>query len=242
MQWGDDGIVLGVRRHGESSVILEAMTREHGRHLGLVRGGRSRRLQPVLQPGNLVRLAWRARIDEHLGAYAVEGVTLHAARFMRSRLALFAVTHVAGLLRLLAERDPHPALYDVLPGLLDQLDDPRRAPALVASFEIVMLEELGFGLDLSRCASTGSTEDLAFVSPRTGRAVSREAGRPFAERLFRLPPFLLAGDAPPSAEDIADAFRLAGHFLERDVFAPRGLAMPEGRRALVEAAQTSSRA
>jgi DNA repair protein RecO (recombination protein O) len=236
MQWTDEAIVLGVRRHGETSVILEALTRDHGRHLGMVRGGRSRGLQPVLQPGNAVRLVWRARIDEHLGNYGVEGTSLHAARFLTSRLALFAVTHLSALVRLLPERDPHPALFEAMTGILEELSEPSLAPALAARFELAMLGELGFGLDLSACAASGATDELVYVSPRSGRAVSRTAGEPWRDRLLPLPAFL-AGGGPLAPGDVAAAFRLTGHFLERDVFGPRGLALPEGRRALVDAAE-----
>ncbi len=234
MEWSDSGYILGVRRHGESSVILEAMTREHGRHLGMVRGGRSRTLQPVLQPGNEVLLTWRARIEGHLGHFAVEGLTLHAARLLSSRLALFAMTHVAALVRLLPERDPHPGLHEALGQIIEALGEPALAPALVARFELEILSDLGFGLDLSACAVTGRQDELVYVSPKSGRAVCREAGAPWHDRLFHLPAFLRGGEGVPSAGDIADALRLTQYFLERDVFAPRGLAIPEGRRVLVE--------
>src|SRR5437588_2766039 len=121
MQWTDEGIVLGVRRHGEASAILELMTREHGRHLGLVRGGAGSRMRPVLQPGNRVSATWRARLDEHLGHYAVEGLDLISAGFLTAPHALYGVTHLAALCRLLPERDPHPAIHvalaEVLAGL-----------------------------------------------------------------------------------------------------------------------------
>lgn len=235
MEWTDSGYILGVRRHGESSVILEAMTRDHGRHLGLVRGGHSRTLQPVLQPGNAVQLVWRARIDGHLGNYAVEGLTLYAANFLSSRLALFAMSHVAALVRLLPERDPHPGLHEALGQVIEVLSDASLAPALIARFELEILSELGFGLDLSACAATGRQDDLIYVSPKSGRAVSREAGAPWHDKLLPLPAFLRGEEGIPDAADIADALRLTQYFLERDVLAPRGLAMPEGRRALVEA-------
>jgi DNA repair protein RecO (recombination protein O) len=235
MEWTDSGYILGVRRHGESSVILEAMTRDHGRHLGLVRGGRSRALQPVLQPGNAVQLVWRARIDSHLGNYAVEGLTLHAGQFLSSRLALFTMTHVAALVRLLPERDPHPMLHEALGQVIEVLTDQDLAPALVARFELEMLADLGFGLDLTACAATGKQDDLIYVSPKTGRAISREAGAPWRDRLLRLPGFLRGDGGIPSAAEIADGLKLTHYFLDRDVFAPRGLAMPEGRRALVQA-------
>jgi DNA repair protein RecO (recombination protein O) len=235
MEWTDSGYVVGVRRHGESSVILEAMTQGHGRHLGLVRGGRSRALQPVLQPGNAVQLVWRARIDGHLGNFAVEGVTLHAAHFLSSRFALFAMTHIAALVRLLPERDPHPRLHEALGQVIDVIADAGLVPALVARFELEILSELGFGLDLGRCAATGRQDELVYVSPKTGRAVSREAGAPWHDKLLPLPAFLRGEEGTPSPGDIQDALRLTRYFLERDVFAPRGLAMPEGRHALVEA-------
>ena len=235
MEWTDDAVVLGARRYGETSVILETLTRQHGRHLGLVRGGKSKTLQPVLQPGNTVKLVWRARIDDHLGHFAVEGRTLHAARYLTSRLALFAVVHLCALVRLLPERDPHGGLFESLSDMLDHLDEPELAPALAARFELEILAELGFGLDLTACAATGETMDLVYVSPRTGRAVSRAAGEPYRDKLLPLPAFL-RGEGAPRGDEVVQAFRLTRFFLERDVFGPRGLAMPQGRQALVDAA------
>src|SRR5580692_7753325 len=191
MQWTDEGIVLGVKRHGETSVILELMTREHGRHLGLVRGGGSgTRLRGVLQPGNALSVTWRARLDEHLGHYSVEALNLRAARYLSAAHAVHGVTHLAALCRLLAEREPHAAIYNALDAILDRLDDPRTAAPMIARFELNFLAELGFGLDLSSCAATGATEDLIYVSPRSGRAVSRAAGEAYRERLLALPAFL----------------------------------------------------
>jgi DNA repair protein RecO (recombination protein O) len=235
MEWTDDAFVLGSRRHGETSVILEAMTREHGRHLGLVRGGRSREKRPVLQAGNAVRLVWRGRIEEHLGNFDVEAVTLHAGRILSSKLALFALTHVAALARLLPERDPHPAVHSALEHLLENIGDVELAPAMVARFELEMLAELGFGLDLSACAATGENVDLAYVSPRSGRAVSRTAGAPYADRLLPLPPFLRERSPAPTGAEIIEAYRLTGYFLQRDVLGPRGVEMPQGRQALIDA-------
>eukprot|EP01042_Synura_sphagnicola_P022893 gene22893-29177_t len=175
MEWSDEGTIIGVRRHGESAVILEAMTRDHGRHLGLVRGGRSSKQQPVLQPGNLVSLNWRARLDEHLGEYKVELLTSHAARLMTQPVALYGLANVAGLLRLLPERDPHPGLYEGLSVLLAHLDEIAIAPALMVRFELAMLSELGYGLALERCAVTGIREDLSHVSPQSRKAGGRKA-------------------------------------------------------------------
>ncbi len=239
MDWSDEGIVLGVRKHGETSVLLEAMTRGHGRHLGLVRGGRSRRLQPALQPGNSVQLTWRARLDEHLGTYTVEPLAMRAAGLIDVPAALYALSNAAVLLRLLPERDPHPPLYEALTVLADHLHEPALAPALTVRFELAMLAELGFGLDLSACAVTGVTSGLAYVSPRSGRAVCAEAGEPYRDRLLSLPAFLKRANdfQPPTVEDISAGFRLTGFFLARHVFEPRGEALPDMRERLIEAAR-----
>ena len=150
MEWTDEGIVLGTRRHGEANAILEVMTRQHGRHLGLVRGGSSSRLRPVLQPGNVVRAVWRARLDEHLGHYTVEPVQLHAASLQGASHVVYGVTHLAALCRLLPERDPHPEVHDWLSAALVRLGEPMAAGAEMVRFELRMLAELGFGLDLVR--------------------------------------------------------------------------------------------
>jgi DNA repair protein RecO (recombination protein O) len=235
MEWVDEGIVLGVKRHGETSVILELMTHGHGRHLGLVRGGSGVRLRGILQPGNAVRATWRARLDEHLGLYSVEGSTLRVAGFLAAAHALHGVTHLAALCRLLAEREPHAVIYDALQAILERLDDPRAAAPMIARFELDFLAELGFGLDLAACAATGTKDDLAFVSPRSGRAVSRAAGEAYRDKLMRLPGFLRDECTALSATDLADAFTLTGFFLERHAFAPRGLSLPEARAHFVTA-------
>jgi DNA repair protein RecO (recombination protein O) len=235
MQWIDEGIVLGVKRHGETSVILELMTLERGRHLGLVRGGVGTRLRGVLQPGNSLRATWRARLDEHLGNYAVESVNLRAARFLSAAHAVHGVTHLAALCRLLAEREAHAAIYGALEDLLDQLDDPFVVAPQIARFELAFLAELGFGLDLDSCAATGATTELIYVSPRSGRAVSRAAGEAYRDKLLTLPAFLHDDAVVASSADLADAFALSGFFLDRHAFAPRGLAMPEARAHFVAA-------
>jgi DNA repair protein RecO (recombination protein O) len=229
MQWTDEGIVLGARRHGEANAIAELFTREHGRHLGLVRGGFGSRLKPVLQPGNSVSAVWRARLDEHLGAYTVEPVRVRTASMFAAHHALFAVTHLAALVRLLPERDPHQSVYVELDALLEHLDDAGAIAAHVARFELQMLAELGFGLDLSSCAATGVTDELVYVSPKSGRAVSREGGEPWHDKLLRLPVFLNDPAAVPSAHDLADVFALTGHFLERLILETRGQPMPDAR-------------
>jgi DNA repair protein RecO (recombination protein O) len=234
MEWTDEGIILGTRRHGETSLIVELMTPDHGRHLGLVRGGRSRKLQPLLQPGNSVRATWRARLDEHLGNYALEATALRAATLIENAAGLYAVQALAALLRLLPERDPHPQLYEGLAASLDWLADPLVAGALLIRFEVQMLNELGFGLDLERCAANGTNDDLAFVSPKTGRAVSRAAGEPYKGKLLALPAFLTrAGALSPNASELGQGFDLTGYFLARHVFEPRGIAPPEARASLI---------
>ena len=235
MQWSDEGIIIGTRRHGETSLIVELMTRAHGRHLGLVRGGRSRKVQPLLQPGNSVLAEWRARLDSHLGHYTLDGTTQRAARLIENASGLYAIQALAALLRLLPERDPHPALYEGLIAMVDHLDDPLVAGGFVVRFEVRMLDELGFGLDLERCAATGINDDLAWVSPKTGRAVSRSAGEPYRDRLLPLPPFLADAAALASGPaELADAFGLTAYFLARHVYEPRGLE-PSDARASLEA-------
>lgn len=236
MEWRDQGIVLGTRKHGETSVILEVMTHAHGRHLGMVRGGRSKRMQPVLQAGNRLDLTWRARLDEHLGTFQAEPLELHAARLFDSACAVYGLQTLAAHLRLLPERDPHAGLYETLNLLIGHLDEPAAAGELVVRFELLVLEELGFGLDLSRCAATGAREDLVYVSPRSGRAVSRSAGAPWADRMLALPAFLRHGSGlRADAVTVEDAFRLTGFFLARHVYEPRGIAAPEARAGFLAA-------
>jgi DNA repair protein RecO (recombination protein O) len=247
MQWSDEGIIIGTRRHGETSLIVELMTPGHGRHLGLVRGGRSRRQQPILQPGNGVTATWRARLDEHLGHFTIEPTTQRASRLIEGRAGLYGIQTLGGLLRLLPERDPHRDLYDGLRAMVDCLDDPLLAGALIVRFELKLLEELGFGLDLDSCAATGANDNLAWVSPKSGRAVSRSAGEAYADRLLPLPAFLLEpplAQAPPAAE-IANGFRLTTYFLSRHVYEPRGLSLPDARAGflrMIESAERSAAA
>jgi len=233
MEWQDDGLIIGARKHGETSVILEVMTRAHGRHLGLVKGGRSKRMQPLLQPGNSVEVTWRARLEEHLGFYAVEATKLRAGDLMSKPAALHGLNLMTALLRLLAERESHAGLYDRAMILIEDLKEPESAAGLVM-FELAVLAGCGFGVDLTECAATGSREDLVYVSPKSSRAVSRVAGEPYKERLFRLPPFLRHGRANHiSRDDLRDGFKLAGYFLTRNLFAPRGLGLPDAHDAYV---------
>jgi DNA repair protein RecO (recombination protein O) len=235
MQWTDEGIVLGAKRHGEANAILELMTCEHGRHLGLVRGGFGSRLKPVLQAGNTVSASWRARLDEHLGNYTVEGLSLRAASFFSASHAIYGVTHLAGLMRLLPERDPHAGLYHALDEILGHLDDAVLAAPMVVRFELQLLSELGFGLDLEKCVLTGASGDLVYVSPKSGRAVSRSAGEPWSDKMLRLPAFLRERDAMPIGHDLADGFALTGYFLARHVLEARGLTLSDERAHFIAA-------
>ena len=243
MEWTDEAVILGTRRHGENAVIAEVMTRARGRHLGLVRSGRSKTMQPVLQPGNLVEVTWRARLEEHLGEFRLEPVRSRAAALMESAVSVYGVQAMAALLRLLPERDPHPHLFDTLNIILDHFDNARDACELYIRFEIAMLNDLGFGLDLTECAATGMRTDLAYVSPRSGRAVSRDAGKPWAEKMLRLPPFLNEDQRKAATpEALIDAFHLTGYFLDRHVYEPRGIKMAEAREGLRDAVLKAVRA
>ncbi len=242
MDWSDEGIFLSAKPLGETSAVAELLTLEHGRHLGLVRGGRSRRIRPILQPGNLIRVTWRARLAEHLGGFNVEMMEAHGARALDDASALSAIGTLAGLLRLLPERDPHPELYARTLHVVRSFGEPKVWPALLVHWEIQILQELGFGIDLSECAATGTDEDLVYVSPRSGRAVSREAGEPYADKMLALPAFLLDETAPLEDADIAAGFALTGYFLERDVLAPHGLKMPAARDRLLDRLARNPRA
>ena len=236
MEWRDEGLIIGLRRHGETAAIIELMTRGHGRHMGIVRGGRSHRMQPVLQPGNSLTVVWRARIEEQLGTFTVEPIQTRAAAIMSSGLALQGVNLLGALLRLLPERDPHGAIYETAELIAGHLDDPKVCPALLVRLELAVLAELGFGLDLTCCAATGATQDLIYVSPKSGRAVSREAGEPWRDRLLALPGFLIGRLDPAglAVGEIAAGFALTGFFLERDVFRPRGTQPPPARQAFLQ--------
>lgn len=233
MEWQDHGLIIGARRHGETSLILEAMTFDHGRHRGLVKGGRSRRLLPLLQVGNSARFTWRARLGEHLGMFSVEPTQLRTALLLEDAEALHAMGLIANLLRTTAEREPHPALCATAHDIADRLFDKNLLAERLVRFEIQILSETGFGLDLARCAATGGADDLVYVSPKSGRAVSRAAGAPYRERLLALPAFLRgeAGLGPPSPDDLCAGFALTGYFLRRDLYEPRGEEMPAARSA-----------
>lgn len=241
MQWTSEGLIIGVRRHGETSVIAEVMAARHGRTLGLIRGGRSSKLAATLQPGNTVQLTWRARLEEHLGTMTVEMIDARAADLIADRVRLYACQLICDHLRLLPERDPHDRLLGLAVDALSDGKDRLALGAELARFELTLLDELGFGLDLSACAVTGVTEDLTHVSPKTGRAASRAAAEPYKDRLLRLPGFLISDDAAVTAADIAGAFRLTGHFLAMHVWDARPVEPPATRDALVAALASARR-
>jgi len=234
MEWQDDAIVLGSKPFGEGKLVAEVFARAHGRFGGVVHGGR--RAAPALQPGNVVHAGWKARLAEQLGFFQpLELTQPHAGRVLDDAVALAAIASSIALVRgATAERQAYPALYDALAIVLGALPEAELWPALYARFELGLLAQVGYGLDLTRCALTGVTEDLAFVSPKTGRAASAAAGAPFAGKLLRLPPFLTAPDAPLESGDVADSLALSGFFLERRVYDYRGENMPDQRRRLIE--------
>lgn len=214
MNWDDDAIVLAVRRHGETSVIVSLLTAGHGRHAGLVRGGAGKAGRGVLQPGNAVRAAWKARLAEHLGLLSCELIHPHAAAAMGDPARLACLASACAVAEaVLPERQPHPAAHAGLAALLEAL--PGEAwPSIYVHWELALLRELGFGLDLERCAATGVNDGLAYVSPKTGRAVSASAGEPWKDKLLPLPAFLVGG-GPGSPAEIIEGLALTGHFLEK---------------------------
>ena len=213
MEWRDQGVLLAVRKHGENSAIIEVFTAQHGRHAGVVRGASSRKMTPVLQPGAQLDVTWRARLADHLGSYTVEPLRSRAAAVMADRLTLSALNSICALLAFaLPEREAHPLLYQRSVTLFDLLGNTEGWPLAYLRWELALLEDLGFGLDLRRCAVNGSRDDLAYVSPKSGRAVSAEGAGEWADRLLPLPLCLL-GQGPAPDSEIIDGLRLTGHFL-----------------------------
>lgn len=239
MKWQEEGIILSVRQQGENSVVVSLLTRSHGRHGGLVRV--SSKSRPVIQPGNYVQASWSARLPEHLGTYQLELIQSPIARIMADSLRLTAMTSLLNTLdRLLAERDLYPSIYDMTYDLMQQLAT-EVGPVWLkayASFEIKILEILGYGLDFSQCAATGQQTDLAFVSPKSGRAVSREAGLPYADRLLEIPQFIFTeSETLLPVTEIKKALQLSGYFLAKYFF--NGI-MPNYRARLGEALNSTS--
>ncbi|WP_127105360.1 DNA repair protein RecO [Pararhodobacter zhoushanensis] len=234
MDWTGDGILLSARPHGENTAIIEVLTAEHGLHRGAVRGGTGRKLTPVLQPGNTLALSWRARLDDHLGNFTVEPLRARASTIMLDAERLAALNALSALaVFALADRDPQPRLYALTTALLDRLAEGDAWFGTYLLWERLLLDETGYGLDLSACAVSGEIDGLAYVSPKTGRAVTAEAAGDWADRLLPLPPLLLDAAAPESREQMAQGLQTTGHFL-REVLAPAlgNKPLPQARNRL----------
>lgn len=233
MEWRDQGALIFMRAHGEQAAIIEVFTAAHGRHAGVVRGGASRRMAPLLQPGGQVDVTWRARLDDHIGAFTVEPLQSRAG-VLADRLALAGLNAICAMIRVtLPERAPHPLLYRQTIDLLDALQTRPDWPALYLRWEVLLLDELGFGLDLGSCAVTGARDDLAYVSPRTGRAVSRAGASDWAARLLPLPACLM-GQGAASPAELAQGLAITGHFLTRELAPLRNdRPLPEARSRLM---------
>ncbi|MBI1180743.1 MAG: DNA repair protein RecO [Alphaproteobacteria bacterium] len=244
MEWTDEALVLGAARHGESALVVELLTRHHGRHKGLMRGGAGSRMRGVAQAGNRVAAIWRGRLAEHLGTATLELVDANAAAVLGDParlLALGALCAVASAA--LPEREPHPEVFEaalaVIGLLRDDDADPVEAAAALVYWELGLLGALGYGLDLDSCAVTGGTEALAYVSPKSGRAVSREGAGDYADRLLPLPRFLRE-KAAPAAGDVLAGFELTGHFLDRSVLVPNRVRLPAARGRLLDLLRRTS--
>lgn len=234
--WTDDAALLSTRPLAENSVIIEVFSQEHGRHAGVVRGGTSRKVAPLLQPGAQLSVTWKARLDEHLGSFTIEPIRSRAAAAMGDRLSLAGLNAVCGMLTMvLPEREAHAPLYDRTINLLDLLGQTDVWALAYLRWEQALLEEMGFGMDLSACAVRGVNEDLAFVSPRTGKAVSRDAAGKWADRLLLLPP-VLAGKGDASADEIVKALATTGYFIEHRLIKSLGdRPLPAARARLLDA-------
>lgn len=231
IEWRDQGIVLSARPHGETAAIVHVLTPERGRHAGLVQGGQGRKARALCQPGNLLDVTWTGRLADHLGSFKCELETGYAAQLLEQPKRLTALTSAAAICeRALPEREPHPACYHGFLALLGALEGDHWAEVYVR-WELGLLADLGFGLDLSQCAAGGDNDQLAYVSPRTGRAVSLAAGEPYRDRLLPLPPFLL-GRGTGGPQEVAQGLRLAGYFLERSIFHLQDRPLPPARERL----------
>ncbi len=237
MEWSDEGIVLSARPHGEGGMVVSLLTRQHGRHAGFVPGGGSRRARPVWQTGNVVEAAWRARLAEQLGNFSGELREPHAARVLDDAMELAGLSAACAMVdAALPEREPHPAMYEGFHAFLMALGH-EGWPAIYVRLELGLLQELGFGLDLEKCAATGATGDLAFVSPKSGRAVSRGAAEPYKGKLLALPGFLSTGGLPSDDTELRQGLDLTGFFLERHVFWSHNKPLPPARARLIESLQ-----
>jgi len=242
MEWDDDAFVLSARSHGETGAIVDLLTEHQGRYAAHVAGGASRRMKPFLQAGARVSVRYRARVSDQLGSAVIEPVGEGPSSLFDDPSALACLSAAAAVSAgALPEREPHPGAFYALEALTQTLGLPDIWPAVFVRFEAGLLQDLGFGLDLSRCAATGSADELIYVSPRTGRAVSAEAGEPFRDRLLPLPPFLLSSQAPLIAGDVGLGLAITGHFLEQFVFAPFNKPLPPARLWLIDRLRDAGR-
>lgn len=230
MQWRSDAFVLTTRRHGESSAIINVLSREEGRYAGLIRGGAGKNRRPIIEPGNRITATWRARLEEHLGTFECELIEAHAARWLGDALRLSAMSAALGVAATaLPERESHAPVFDGLEILIASLGG-EDWPSVYVKWEVGLLGELGFGLDLSCCASTGQTDDLIYVSPKSGRAVSREAGEPYKDKMLPLPAFLRESGRAGSKQEVSAGLKLTAHFLDSQVYSASGSELPDARK------------
>jgi len=242
MEWDDDAFVLSARVHGETGAIVDLLTAEHGRHAAHVAGGASRRMKPFLQAGARVIVHYRSRLSEQLGSASLEPVGEGPSSLFDDALALMGLTAAAAVAAgALPEREPHPGAFLGLEAFIAALAAVQDWPAVYVRFEAGLLQDLGFGLDLTRCAATGALDDLIYVSPRTGRAVSASAGEPYKDKLLPLPPFMLGAQAGLRAGDIDAGLNLTGHFLEQFVFGPLNRPLPPARVWIIDKLRETGR-
>jgi DNA repair protein RecO (recombination protein O) len=235
MEWTDEAFVLSARPYGETGAIVELLAESQGRWAAHVSGGASRKMKPFLQPGARVLARYRARTSDQLGSASLEPMGEGPAALFDDPAALMGLSAAAAVAAgALPEREPHPGAFAAFAALIAAMAHEAVWPAVYVRFEAGLLEEIGFGLDLSRCAATGAVDELAYVSPRTGRAVSRAAGEPYKDRLLALPPFLLASQGGLAPGDVGAGLAITGHFLERFVFNPLNKPLPPARVWLID--------
>jgi len=233
VSWEDEGIVMAVRRFGEHDAIVSLLTASQGRHVGLVKGGLGRKLRGALQPGNLVKAGWRARLDEQLGTYTLECIHSYSALALSNAEQLSGLSALCAMVEVtLPEREPHTEVHERTLHLVSNLGEDHWA-AEYARWELTLLADMGYGLDLTSCAATGVTEELVYVSPKSGRAVSRAAGGPYVNKLLPLPVFLKREEVVPTSKEIGESLALTGHFFESRVFGPQNRRLPASRTRFV---------
>ena len=242
MDFHEEGFVLSAKAHGDTGVVVDLLTETHGRRGAYVAGGASRKMKPFLQVGSRVIVDYRARSSDHLGSARLEAVGEGPSALFDDAMALTGLAAAAAVAQgSLPEREPHPGAFLAFEAMMGAFAIPDVWPAIFVRFETGLLEDLGFGLDLSRCAATGSMDDLVYVSPRTGRAVSREAGAPYADKMLKLPPFMLGAQAGLAEGDVGAGLDLTGHFMEQFVFHPQNRPLPEARVWMVDRLRETGR-